>query len=805
MAMIMGPIEAVLSLGMFLGVPLGMPPLPEDPALMRVAPAECLWYFSSAGMAAPDPDSGNQTEQLLAEKEVQALAVAIERQILQAVRRSADDAESRVLAREVPQLVKAALTRPMIAYVAEVRPPGPAGPPSARAGLIVSLKDQADAVGEAIVTLERLVLRGQAAPTEESGGVTWHNVPTPSEVPPVQWGIWDGYLIVGVGKGEANAARMRLAGERAALPDWLVKVHDDMTIERRSTVGYLNVAEIVDVAAPLLGDKRDLLTKLGLDNVKSISSASGLDQTACVSRLQINIDGSPQGVFALLPSAPLSQSDLASVPGDALVAVAVRLDIAETLDKVNRLVAKFQPDAREEFEEALWKAETELGIDLRADLLNTLSDVWLAYVPKGDVLTCWLKATAVVKVKDSARLEKTIESLCQRAQMELNRGGRRGGAVIRKQRVAGQTIRFLSVAENEMPFAPAWCLTDDALIVGLMPEAVKAHLQRSAGEGEPTDSLDLDGLLSGPNRPSVVSYVDVQPLFRGLYPLIQIGARVVCGSLQREGFDIDISLLPSCESIAAHLTPAVSTWARTDTGFVSVRRQPLPGGGDLISSGPIAVALLLPAIQSARYAAREAVDMNNLKQLGLAFHMYCDTHKRFPANIYSEDGKPLLSWRVHLLPYIEGSDLYKEFHLDEPWDSPHNKQLIPRMPVVMRSPTLPAAPGTTHYVAITGEHTVFPGNKKISFRDVTDGSSKTLLFVRASPTTAFVWSKPEDLKFDPKTPKHGLGGPGTRVLAAFCDGSVQRLGLDMADETFKALVTRDGGENVDRDQIRGRR
>jgi hypothetical protein len=108
-------------------------------------------------------------------------------------------------------------------------------------------------------------------------------------------------------------------------------------------------------------------------------------------------------------------------------------------------------------------------------------------------------------------------------------------------------------------------------------------------------------------------------------------------------------------------------------------------------------------------------------------------------------------------------------------------------------------------VAITGEHTVFPGNKKISFRDVTDGSSKTLLFVRASPTTAFVWSKPEDLKFDPKTPKHGLGGPGTRVLAAFCDGSVQRLGLDMADETFKALVTRDGGENVDRDQIRGRR
>jgi hypothetical protein len=667
--------------------------------------------------------------------------------------------------------------------------------------LIVSLEGQADTIGAALISLERLALRGQAAPTEESGDVTWHSVPGLNAMPPVQWGIWNGYLIVGVGQGEAAAARERLAGEGDPSA-WQVKLRREMGIERLATVGYLNVAKLVELFGPLLGDHRDVLAKLGLDNVESISSASGLDQAACVSRLQIAIDGPPQGVFALLPHKPLSRDDLAAVPNDALLTVAVRLDVAETLDQITNLVANFQPNARAQFEEALWKAETELGVNLRTDLLKTLGDVWLLYVPKSEVLTSWLGATAVVKVQDRARLKKTIDRLTERAQMELSRGGRRGGAMIRELRVAGQTIHFLSVADDDMPFAPAWCLTDNALVVGLMPQTVKAFLRRDQGENTPADSFNPELLLSGPDRPSVIADLDARSIFRGIYPLIQIGARIVCGNLQREGIDINIALLPSCEAIAAHLTPSVSTWTKTDTGYVCESHQSLPGGGDLVSSMPIAVALLLPAVQSARYSAREAQEINQLKQLGLAFHNYCDANRRFPANVYDAQGKPLLSWRVQLLPYLEQVGLYEEFHLDEPWDSPHNKRLIPRMPAVLRTPSLPAAPGRTRYVAFAGERTLFPGNKKISFRDVRDGTSNTLLFVRAAPSAAVVWTKPEDLKFDPKTPKRGLTGQGSRFLAAFCDGSVRRLQLDMPDGAVKALVTRDDGEVIDQEMIR---
>ena len=90
--------------------------------------------------------------------------------------------------------------------------------------------------------------------------------------------------------------------------------------------------------------------------------------------------------------------------------------------------------------------------------------------------------------------------------------------------------------------------------------------------------------------------------------------------------------------------------------------------------------------------------MQKLKELVLATHNYHDIARCFPAPaIRDERGKPLLSWRVHLLPVLGEESLYRQFHLDEPWDSEHNRKLIPSMPDVLRSPASQAAPGTTTF------------------------------------------------------------------------------------------------------------
>ncbi len=116
------------------------------------------------------------------------------------------------------------------------------------------------------------------------------------------------------------------------------------------------------------------------------------------------------------------------------------------------------------------------------------------------------------------------------------------------------------------------------------------------------------------------------------------------------------------------------------------------------------IALLLPAVQAVREAARRAQCTNNLKQIGLALHNYHSATNGFPAAaITSKDGKPLLSWRVAILPFIEQQNLYNEFHLDEAWDSPHNKALIARMPKTYLCPTAPVRQeGTTTYKAFVG-------------------------------------------------------------------------------------------------------
>jgi hypothetical protein len=216
----------------------------------------------------------------------------------------------------------------------------------------------------------------------------------------------------------------------------------------------------------------------------------------------------------------------------------------------------------------------------------------------------------------------------------------------------------------------------------------------------------------------------------------------------------------------------------------------------------VLVALLLPAIQAARQAAGRNETANNMKQIMLAFHNYHDVKKGFPAHAnYSADGKPLLSWRVHILPYLEeGAGVYQQFKLDEPWDSPHNQALIAQMPQVYQNPNLPLEPGKTNYLAVVGEPCIMDGTDKGKrLPQITDGTSNTIMLVESAPDQAVEWTKPDDWEFDANNPKAGLGGvrPGN-WNAGFADGSVQPIPEMIDAEQLKAMFTRDGRETVNR-------
>jgi hypothetical protein len=190
-----------------------------------------------------------------------------------------------------------------------------------------------------------------------------------------------------------------------------------------------------------------------------------------------------------------------------------------------------------------------------------------------------------------------------------------------------------------------------------------------------------------------------------------------------------------------------------------------------------------------------------LKEIIVAVHRYAEAHGgHLPAHaIYSKEGKALLSWRVALLPYLGEDNLYKEFKLDEPWDSPHNRKLLDRLPKVYRSPKVrDRRPGLTTYLAPLNKEFAFTGTKEaVRFKDITDGTSRTVLVVDVNDETGVPWTKPADLAVDRNDPWKGLLGhyPGF-VLVGLADGNALRVPRTVKRETLWGLFTRAGGENL---------
>jgi hypothetical protein len=177
---------------------------------------------------------------------------------------------------------------------------------------------------------------------------------------------------------------------------------------------------------------------------------------------------------------------------------------------------------------------------------------------------------------------------------------------------------------------------------------------------------------------------------------------------------------------------------------------------------------------------------------------YQDEHGRLPpAVVYGEDGNPLYSWRVLLLPYIEQKDLYQRFHLDEPWDSPHNLQLLPEMPSTYAPPPGKASKVPPHHTVVhvfVGQGAAFEGRQGLRLADdFSDGTSSTLLLIEAGEPVP--WTKPADLPFD-----HGGPLPDLRLLfrdgfrVALADGHMRWVPLGTSEATLRAAITRNAGD-----------
>ena len=293
-----------------LGLPLGVPPLPETTVLAKIAPEDCLFYMSAAGTTTPDPASENQTEQLLAEPELQKLATILETTIKTNVTKAIEQQRlpPGTSTDDVMDLIALLFTRPRAVYVSDVQFAA-GGTPTIRGAAVIHCGDATEKVKAKLEQYTKN-LPPQMAEKVEINGQTWQSFkPRPDLT--IACGFQHNYFLVALGEGEM-ATLLKHAGGKP--PQWLTKIHQDLPVERIAAIAYLNVKAIREKFLPMAGPQAATTVEaLGFGNVDALAWASGLNQKACVSKLLVSLDGEPRGVLRFTGSFGVSICDAGDV------------------------------------------------------------------------------------------------------------------------------------------------------------------------------------------------------------------------------------------------------------------------------------------------------------------------------------------------------------------------------------------------------------------------------------------------------------------------------------------------------------
>jgi hypothetical protein len=217
-------------------------------------------------------------------------------------------------------------------------------------------------------------------------------------------------------------------------------------------------------------------------------------------------------------------------------------------------------------------------------------------------------------------------------------------------------------------------------------------------------------------------------------------------------------------------------------------------------------------VLDAREAARQMNCKGHLGQIQLALHNYHDTFGCFPpAFIADANGKPMHSWRVLILPFLDSSPVYSQYRFDEPWDGPNNRKLAEQYNSdIFHCPSGPHTRDSvfTDYVAVVGPGTAFPDDKSTNLTEFQDGVENTILLVEMADSNIH-WMEPRDLRSeemsylvnDPARPSISSPHPQGPAVVFADEIRAYRLRSSVRTETLKALTTIGGQEPVLKDRL----
>lgn len=625
-----------------------------------------------------------------------------------------------------------------------------------------------------------------------------------------------------------------------------------------ASVGFIDLGALLalakDIDIPPVPDSGKssvkvaaVLKALGVDRLGKFQGRWGFRNQALWSESFLEAPAPRTGLLTMLDQKPLSLGDLPPLPKGCDQFSVMRVDFSKFaamgLALANQGLKTFAPEGTPAASEYLNQAQQVIGFHPLDDLVNPLGDMVVGYMdPSASGL--FPAGAVAINVDEADKLKATL-TLLQDKLLQL--AGE--NVKVRSKELNGRQIQIIQIGAVAF-LSPSWFIDNGWLVIGSAPQTVEAHIKRIDGKlpkwQAPQETVDR--LKQLPEKFTAFSYSDPRGGIRSLLSLSSTGISIAeIGMVEwrkqreREGKKVDDSVefpitaedIPVSEEVTEPLFPNIAVGTVDDTGVKWQSSSSLPGiplasgggGGGVESVAVVGVliALLLPAVQQAREAARRTQSKNNLKQIGLALHNYYATFNEFPTGTHPNDKlmpEERLSWLVDILPYLDQEAAHKATDFKKPWSDPGNKQALSGNMSVFMNPSQPVAGpvdgcGITHYVGIAGVGKdaptlpitdnrvgVFGYNRVAKFKDITDGSSQTIMVTDASKDFG-PWSRGGKSTIRAFTTKpyingpDGLGSPhagGMHVL--FVDGSVRFVSQNVQPELLEGLATIHGGEPI---------
>lgn len=697
--------------------------------------------------------------------------------------------------------------------------------------------------------------------TETIAGRKVIRLPIP-ETPGNEVGWWTdgGHLVIAFG---GNAVQSALDVAQGKLPNLTsntvvkgLRTAKDFEVASVSLIDLKSLLALVqNLQIPAIPDSgrgavdvSEVLKSTGLDGLGMLQGRWGFRGEAIWAEAFLQAPQPRTGLLALLDQRAFGVADLPSLPKGCEHFSAFRFDVSKFNTTLTTLIdegiAKFAPEGTPEVAQHLAMAKTMIGFDPVEDLLDHLGDTIVGFFdPSASALMP--AAGLLVQVDDSAKLLATLSKLEALAMQFAGEN-----AKFRTKELNGRSIHIVQFSGPGAFFSPSWTIDKGWLVIGSTPQTVEAHVKRVDGklaswQAPPEIAAALKAF---PQKFVSLSYSDPRPGIRSVMSYASTGISfaelaMVEWRKQREqaGQKVDDSVefpitaedVPVAEEVVSPLFPNLSV-ATVDADGVrwysrdSLPGLPIPGGGggggvESVAVIGVLVALLLPAVQQAREAARRSQSKNNLKQIGLALHNYYDGRNSFPPGTHPNPKlKPeeRLSWMISLLPYIEQVSIFDKIDFEKGWKDKANaaslQTAIPIFHNPSQSSVLPVdGYATTHYVGMAGigkdaptlpiadKRVGFFGyDRKTTFADVTDGTSNTVIVTDGTKEFG-PWAQGGNATLRSLTAKpyingpDGIGSPHVGGMNALLgDGSVRFISQEIDPTVMEGLITIHGGETL---------